>query len=47
MDEEEPKDWIVTLEESERDQLIKDALPSIISTSGEDKHKELAQELLH
>lgn len=42
MDEEEPKDRVVTLLEGEREQLIKDVLPSIITTV-EDKHSDLSQ----
>lgn len=45
MDEEEPKDRIVTLLEEERELLIKDTLPSIITTV-EDKHQDLSQSLL-
>lgn len=41
MDEEEPKDRIVTLLEEERELLIKDTLPSIITTV-EDKHQDLS-----
>lgn len=45
IDEEEPKDRVVTLLDEEREQLIKDVLPSIITTV-EDKHSDLSQQLL-
>ena len=46
MDEEEPKEWIVTLLDAERDILMKDVLPSLALVDENQKNKSMCKDIL-